>query len=56
MLSTPDLPPSLVYGAEAVLSPCARREAERIAVVLTLGGIRRLIVLSIVRHSELNNE
>jgi len=39
-----------------ILSPCARGEAERIAVVLTLGGIRGLIVLSIVSHSALKNE
>jgi len=31
-------------------------ETERIAVVVTLGGIQWLIVLSIVRHSALKNE
>jgi hypothetical protein len=39
----------LATARQAVLSPCARGEAERIAVALTLGGIRRLIVLSIVK-------
>jgi hypothetical protein len=36
--------------------PCPKEEAERIAIVLTLVGIRRLIVLSIVRLSGLKNE
>jgi hypothetical protein len=56
MLSTPYLPPSLGYGAAG--SPLALRkgEAERIAAVLALVGIRRLIVLSIVSHSALKNE
>jgi hypothetical protein len=37
----------LSTARQAVLSPCAREEAEGIAEALTLGGIRRLIVLSI---------
>ena len=48
--------PRLLRRGRQSSPPGARGEAERIAAILALGGIRRPLVLSIVKAFELTNE